>query len=518
VRELGLAALIAAATWAAIQLSFDSTWTFLDRAPYSVWAWLLLASTSLLCALRLRFPAVAFLAAATLFGAWPATGGILALTAFHAAANVRPARRLQITIALAVVLDCAIALPASLYGWTITLAGHLTALLVCVGLPIGVQLLLGKADGLIAALRDRTHYLEANYRLAHSAARLQERSRIAQEMHDQLGHRLSLISLYTGALELATATQAPAVADDARLIRGTVNTAMQELRTILDILRAADQQETQLHPVDETGTRADLARLVAQSRSAGIRVELAWLGSDLAGAALPVRRAAHRLVREGLTNIHRHALGAASRVAVDCRTDRVRVEVLSGRPPSPAPSALGNGLGLVGVQERVLLIGGTFSAGATLDGGFHLLAELPLTDPTTPSMITAPPAAANQERAAVRRRLGDTWGVAAVLTASLAGIPTLVSIALYAVSLVVPGSSPFDSPPEIETPRLGMSRDEVRDLVGDGDPVARMAAGTVEMPPPPDTACLYVPDSSESIVRYCFRADRLVVIDKFPIR
>lgn len=517
-RAVGLAVLVTAVTWAVVEVSFDSTWTYLGCAPTSGWALALLAGIFLLSLLRLRFPATALVGAAAVFGVWPATGSVLAMAAFHAAARVHPARRLRITLALAVLVDCAVALRASQYGWTITLAGHLTALLVGVGLPIGVQLLLGKADRLIAALRDRARFLEDNYRLAHSAARLQERSRIAQEMHDQLGHRLSLISLYAGALELSTATKVPAVADDARLIRGTVQTAMRELRATLGILRAADRQEAQLQPVDETGTRNDLTRLVEQSRSAHVRVELAWQGEDLTGVPLPVRRAAHRLVREALTNVHRHAPGGAATVVVERGTDRLRVEVTNDRPPSPASPADGNGLGLIGVQERVRLLGGVFEAGATPGGGFRVGAELPLTDDGSPGVLPAPPAGTRPEWATRRRKLSGTWGIDVVLAAGLVSVPALVSIVLNAASLVVPGHTPFDG--SSDAVRVGMTRAEVTDLVGDGDPIARLAAKSVESPAPAGASCLYSVSSSdtgETIFRYCFQDDRLDAIDNFTI-
>jgi signal transduction histidine kinase len=713
-RELGLAVLIAAVSWVVVVLSFDSAWGLLDCSLE--WIWLPLAGLVLLAMVRLKFPASAFVGAAVFFGLWPAAGGVLALTAFHAAGRVRPQRRLRITIAVAVLADVVIAVLTAQYGWTIVLAGHAVALLLCVGLPIGVQVLLGKADRLVTALRERTHYLEDNYRLADSAARLQERSRIAQEMHDQLGHRLSLISLYAGALELATAgtgatrdraashraagdeaaedraaghgaardmsagdrasshraagddavadgaggywaggyeptrdragglwaagddaaedraggywaggdeptrdragglwapgdeatkdrgtghwavndeaarqvtaghgaagemasrqrgvgrggagdeatkdraaghravtdedvrevtagrgaagemaarhrgvgrgsvgsgvaAEGVAGAEEARLIRGTVQTAMRELRSTLGMLRSGGPAEVQWQPVEQTGTRSDLALLVAQSRAAGVPVELTWLGEDLAEVSLPVRRAAHRLVREGLTNIHRHAPGASAEVVVDHRPGRVRIEVVSGRPVT-AGATPGTGLGLIGVQERVRLLGGAFCAGAVSGGGFRVLADLPLAAPATSDAPLAPVPA--RSGGVPERRLDHRRGIAAVLAVGVAGIPALVSVLLNGVALVVPGSSPYETAGE--PVRVGMTRAEFVSLNGAEDPLVPLAAKAVETPVPAGATCLYArewdDDDRDVILRYCFRDDRLAVVDEFPV-
>ncbi|MFC3385809.1 sensor histidine kinase [Couchioplanes caeruleus subsp. azureus] len=560
VRQLGLAVLVAAVSWGVDQLSFDPAWAYFDCESGSGWVFALLGGTVLLALVRLRFPATALVGAAAFFALWPAAGALLALTAFRAAGHVRPERRLRISVGLAVLVDLVVAVVCAHYGWTIVLAGHAVALLICVGLPFGVQVLLGKVDRLVAALRERAHYLEDNYRLAHSAARLQERSRIAQEMHDQLGHRLSLISLYAGALELATtgtettgsegsgaastvaakvratgtAAGTPAGADEARLIRGTVHAAMQELRSTLGMLRSADPGEPPLQPLAQTGTRTDLALLVAESRSAGVPVAFAWHGDDLADAPLPARSAAHRLVRECLTNIHRHAPGAKAAVVVERRPGRVRIEVSSGPVGvrGTAPCSPGTGLGLVGVQERVRLLGGVFSAGATAGGGFRVLAELPLAGQRPPDGSPGRPVAAGAAGAAAvparrgsgahRRSLDGRRGIAGVLAVSLVGIPALVSAVLNGASLVVPGTDPYEEPPA-ESVRIGMTQPDVETIVGTEDPLARLAAKAVETPLPADSTCRYLLDwddsgENEVIVRYCFRVDRLVAVDEFPVR
>jgi signal transduction histidine kinase len=377
-REFGLAVLVAGSSAACMLYGPDPAWaSSLVRSDETSVNLLLTSAAVLVCLLRLRSPVVALLAAAALFGLWPVCGTLLALTAYHVAAKARPVRGLKVVLTLAVVADLAGALTTSEYGWSIVIAGHAVALAVCLGLPIAVRVLLRRIDRVIEALHERARYLEDNDRLARSAARLQERSRIAQEMHDQLGHRLSLISLYAGALELATGRQ-PGEGDRALLIRTTVHTAMQELRATLGVLRPSGPSPVHTGPTDDTGTREDLLRLIAESRSAGVHVRLAWPGEDLGDAPVPVRRAVHRLVREGLTNIHRHAPGADALVTVERDAGRLRVQITNGPPRGAGKPASGTKLGLVGVRERVHLLGGELVADADHDGGYRMVADLPL--------------------------------------------------------------------------------------------------------------------------------------------
>jgi hypothetical protein len=198
-------------------------------------------------------------------------------------------------------------------------------------------------------------------------------------MHDLLGHRLSLISLHAGALELGTRKGAPALSEQAALVRATARTALDELREVLGILRvAAAEPEVDGHG-DEAGTREDVAALVLASHRAGVPVELAWSGPDLTDVDGRVRRALHRVVREALTNVHKHAPGAATRVVIEHGAEAVRVEVGNDLPPRGHPAGAGTRMGLVGLEERVRLAGGAFRAGASPDGArFVVSATLPL--------------------------------------------------------------------------------------------------------------------------------------------
>ncbi|MFK0288592.1 sensor histidine kinase [Streptomyces sp. NPDC090499] len=539
-REAGLLGIVAAFTWVSVgQVVY--LWSPVHFMTESRWTWAFVAGTVLVTLLRLWAPAVAVVAAAALFGWLPASGIAVTVTAYTVSGRYRPPRRRFAVLGVAAVTGYAIALSSSDMPKSVVTSLHLVTALVCLGLPAGVRALLAAADHVVRTLRERAHFLEENYRLAQSTARLQERSRIAQEMHDQLGHRLSLISLYAGAMEMAatSGTQAPD-GGAAQLIRGTAQTAMHELRTALGILRSADSVDAAaLQPAQETGLRPDIARLVEQSRSAGVEIGLTWQGADLRDVALPVRRAVHRVVREGLTNVHRHAPGSTVSVVVERAPDHVRVEISDERGPVAAPDSsppAGAGMGLVGVQERVTLLGGSFVAGRTGDGGFRLAAELPLrmVEGTRPVLRRAEPdrsvaeagagagAGVPSPDTAEPLALFGRWagrGTSAVLGIGLVAVAALVAVACDALPWYSSDYRNTVRQPGITEVAIGMTRAQVTDIVGSDDAVARLAARSVESPRPPADTCTYAQQWSselqDHVVRFCFRRDVLIRIDRF---
>jgi signal transduction histidine kinase len=234
--------------------------------------------------------------------------------------------------------------------------------------PAVSGMLLGRRRPMVRLLRERNEYLERARALTAASARSEERAHIAGEMHDMLGHRLSLISIHAGALELATAAKAPRLHEQAELIRTTSSLAMAELREILGVLRTNPEPDA---PGEDTGTRSDITALVESSSAA-----LDWSGDDLHGADPRTRRAVHRVVREALTNVHKHAPHARTRVQVTVQGGRVRIQVLNA--PSAGPPGQGARRGLIGLEERVGLLGGSFSAGPPPEGGFRVAADVPL--------------------------------------------------------------------------------------------------------------------------------------------
>lgn len=542
VRETGLLGLVALVTWASATQWINPEWAPTGSLWEKTLIWSSVGGTVLTTLLRLWSPTVAVIAATALFGWWPVSGSAVAVAAFRVCGQHRSAVRRFAVLGVAALIGYGVAVLASPMPTSVVTAFHLLSALVCLGLPAGVRALLGAADRVIRALGERALFLEENYRLAQSTARLQEQSRIAQEMHDQLGHRLSLIAQYAGALELASAEQAridggKGDGGEAALIRGTAQTAMRELRLILGILRTPGHEAAALQPAEETGVRSDIERLIEESRSAGVEIGLTWQGPDLSDVAAPVRRAVHRIVREGLTNVHRHASGSAVTVVVERGRDTVRVDLRNGgsRPPPSGrtPLAPGTGMGLVGVQERVALLGGNFSAEPTEDGGFRMSAELPLREPTgavpgarrgqrNKAAVDDGATSAATARTARPHTLFGYWvrqGTSVVLAACLVGVAALISVALSVMPWSFADYRKMVSSPLSEMVKLGMTREEVTDMAGEDDPMARLAARVVESPTPSRASCMYVQDweFQVRIVRFCFREDRLIGMSEYGV-
>ncbi|WP_243788639.1 sensor histidine kinase [Saccharopolyspora gloriosae] len=244
--------------------------------------------------------------------------------------------------------------------------------------PLIAGALLGARQPLVRLLRERNDYLEQARHLTAEQARSAERASIAGEMHDMLGHRLSLLSLHAGALELTAAKETPKLGDQATFVRTTAGEALTELREILGVLRSGTSEHEAFD--ERSGCRPDVERLVAESRAAGMPVSLDWRGADLDGVDPRTRHAVHRIVREGLTNAHKHAPGAAVVVEVTA-ADRILLRV--GNGPGEATDRPASGLrsGLAGLEERARMLGGELAGAAAPDGGFALRAELPARPP-----------------------------------------------------------------------------------------------------------------------------------------
>lgn len=338
-------------------------------------------------------PGAAVLASAVLVvgdNVW--TLAVAPLVVLSATRRIAPQRRVWRLVGAACTAVGVLTLAIALLGAGALLpqlAGNAASAVLLLVLPALAGTLLGRRRPLNTLLRERNAYLEQARTLTAAAARLEERTRIAGEMHDLLGHRLSLISVHAGALELGAARQAPALAGQAELLRTTAGTAMEELREILGVLRHTEHVEHLEHlghpdisgradrSADERGTREDITALTEESRRTGSTVALVWSVPDTAGLSPRTRQAIHRVVREGLTNVLKHASGAPTTVVVRSTGAGVDVSVANEAPRTPGRSRGGTHSGLAACQERVSLLGGTFRAGASADGGFRVAAWLP---------------------------------------------------------------------------------------------------------------------------------------------
>jgi signal transduction histidine kinase len=261
--------------------------------------------------------------------------------------------------------------------WTLASAAAIVAAsVVALGpslheLPIVLLLV---AAPRIAADRARARALRDAAARQENARRLaEERLLIAREVHDVVGHGLAAIALRAGVADRVMAKDPQEAQEALRAIRRLSTDALNELGSLLGVLRADPGAAADRSPVPVLD---QVPRLVDGMRRAGLDVELELDGdgepvSDVVGAA------AYRIVQEALTNVARHAgEGARARVRVVRRDRGVEVEVVDdGRG---APAGVRAGRGLAGMRERAAALGGRFEAGTRPAGGFRVAASLPV--------------------------------------------------------------------------------------------------------------------------------------------
>ncbi|MGK5681827.1 histidine kinase [Actinoplanes sp. URMC 104] len=241
---------------------------------------------------------------------------------------------------------------------------------------------------LVHSLRDRAERAEAEQQLRVAQARSVERNRIAREMHDVLAHRISLLSLHAGALEIKPGATPEEVARAAGVIRASAHQALQDLREVIGVLRT-DQSDGAPEPPQPT--LGALPALAEESRAAGVKVTL---DVRIEPASVPegAGRTAYRIVQEGLTNARKHAPGTA--VRVDVAGSAGAGLVIDIRNPWPVGGASGGipgtGTGLIGLTERAMLAGGRLTHGRTPQNEFAVTAWLPWPqDAETPERAAA---------------------------------------------------------------------------------------------------------------------------------
>ncbi|MFH0515577.1 sensor histidine kinase [Streptomyces sp. M41] len=254
------------------------------------------------------------------------------------------------------------------YGWTVALASLLTAAVV------GWGMVARSKRQLMLSLRDRARRAETEARLRAEQAQRLAREAIAREMHDVLAHRLTLLSVHAGALEFRPDAPREEIVRAAGVIRESAHEALQDLREIIGVLRAAEP--------DDTGrpqpTLAALEALVSESLDAGMKVALQQRVTDPAAVPASVGRTAYRIAQEGLTNARKHAPGTEVTVTVTgAPGEGLSVSVRNPAPEGEVPHVPGSGQGLIGLTERATLTGGRLEHGPAADGGFEVRAWLP---------------------------------------------------------------------------------------------------------------------------------------------
>ncbi|MER7519877.1 histidine kinase [Streptomyces sp. NPDC126499] len=230
---------------------------------------------------------------------------------------------------------------------------------------------------LVEALRDRALRAEAEAELRVEQAQRLAREAIAREMHDVLAHRLTLLSVHAGALEFRPDAPPEQIARAAGVIRESAHEALQDLREIIGVLRAPDEDKGGAAERPQP-TLASLDGLVAEVREAGMRITLDSEVTDPGTAPAATGRTVYRIVQEALTNARKHAPGAEVTVTLRGRPgEGLTVDVRNAAPVGPVPPVPGSGQGLIGLTERATLAGGRLGHGPTPDGGFAVHAWLP---------------------------------------------------------------------------------------------------------------------------------------------
>ncbi|WP_329376357.1 sensor histidine kinase [Streptomyces sp. NBC_01351] len=333
--------------WALILLS-DTIGAVLlshaDRVGTQVWPWTPMAIVGyllLMACLGLREPI------RTLVGVWLATGAVGAVLGFS-----QPEGSTNTAALLFVLAGVMLVLTGALRG-------------------------LGEAQRRIAEQEVISEAERARRTL------LEERTRIARELHDVVAHHMSVITVQADSAPYRLPGMAEPVQEEFAAIAASARESLGEMRRLLTVLRGDGTERAEGEKAPQPGIDR-VQQLVETTVRAGQPVELS-LAAGAAEAAPPaVDLSAYRIVQEALANVVRHAPGAQTRVSVTVDGGEVLVLVVNG----PAPGAVvalessGTGHGLVGMRERVRLTGGTLDTGPLPDGGFRVAARLPLNDPT----------------------------------------------------------------------------------------------------------------------------------------
>jgi signal transduction histidine kinase len=240
----------------------------------------------------------------------------------------------------------------------------------------GAGLLVSRRTRHAAAAELRAESAEQDRQEQARRAVEEERARIARELHDIVSHGLSVVVLQTVAARAALEDGGDATDVDRHLaaVEGTARDALGEMRRMLGLLQVGDVEATAAVP--SPGLRS-LPQLVALAGASGLQVTGPELAPDV---ALPsgFELAIYRVVQESLTNAAKHAPGSRVRIDVDVRADAAVVSVVNDAGTTPSHAPQGAGHGLIGMRQRAELYGGSLRAGPTPDGGFEVVATLPL--------------------------------------------------------------------------------------------------------------------------------------------
>ncbi|WP_344540967.1 sensor histidine kinase [Actinomadura fulvescens] len=395
---------------------------------------------------------------------------------------------------------------------------------------------------LVHAGWERADQLEREHRIVAERERLRERARIAQDMHDSLGHELALIAVRAGALQVAPDLPERHRAQAAEL-RASAADATEHLREIVGVLREETARDP-AGPRDGAGpregaptrpARESITDLVERARTSGMPVGLTGDAGPLAGAAPMTVLAAHRVVQEALTNAAKHAPGAAVTVRLsragggagpgtgqdaagagggEAGGAATIVTVTNGPPPAGPPLLPSGGRGLTGLAERVRLAGGTLRTGPAADGGFAVEARLPDVPAAAPAAGPEPGHETARRLDHGRRRVRKGLITAIAVPAGLVAALSAIILGYYAYATLNSVLPPAD----YEALRVGQPRAQVATVLPATELISS-DVNRVDFPPaPPGARCdHYRADGNllglGTVYRLCFAGGRLVAKD-----
>ncbi|MFJ3925338.1 sensor histidine kinase [Streptomyces sp. NPDC090022] len=357
--------------------------------PFDAWAYLLTCLTALPLAFRRSAPATVLLASGTAYTTYLAVGyqpsvnwwgPALALVGVVA---LRPPR----VSAGAVVLTMAMVVHSGI-------AGRLPAALVAAqaALVPGFAVVVGYTQRRLARQNAELRRLSAQ--LAHEQAErarravVDERVRIARELHDVVAHHMSVVSVQAGLASYVFVSDAATARSALGAATAASREALEEMRRMLGVLRvdgpgehgeaAGDRDPPPTAPLPGLD---GLGRLIERMPAADVTVELRTAGRRRR-LAPGLDLCAYRVIQEALTNVVKHAAPTRAQVELAYLPDALHVTVrdsgrAAGSPPGPAVPVPGSGYGLIGMRERASLCGGSLTAGARREGGFEVRLSLP---------------------------------------------------------------------------------------------------------------------------------------------
>ncbi|ARF59628.1 sensor histidine kinase [Streptomyces gilvosporeus] len=527
-------------------------------------------AAALLSLLRRVLPATVLLVTAAGMAEFEGLSLLVVVAAWSAGRRIEEIGKAAGTFAAAYAVSLGLSLLAGAFSLVTALAVAVPMLLVMIVVPGLVSRYWWQRRTLTDTLREYNAQLLRERAMVAGQARMRERQRIAQDMHDSLGHQLTLISVHTGALEVdreLTGRQREAVG----VLREASVAAMHELREVVGLLRDGTEnpgQGSAAHGVRATGEEdatvpsrgvAGVESLVAASRSVGTAVELRRSGEPRP-LTPTADHAAYRVAQEGLTNAHKHAQGASITIELRYEPDALVVEVANGPVPETTAagrSVVSGGQGLTGLGERTRLIGGMVHAGPTADGGFRLAGVLPYASPDggAPSLargdggttFVGPTGDLREQFAAGSAEEGvpviDGNGLPKELARAMSrntrrsgiaigcGIAALILVLLVVLGIVavifLAGESEkaMIEPKQYDAVQLGRSEAEVRAKLPLGNSFLARGLDKGAPPAPKGAQCLTLLSSEngssqgkQPVFRFCFRDGRLIEKKSFEMR